>query len=61
MIGHPSETLFEEMAYLAWLVHWPHDQLMTMTHHERRRWVHELGRIAAQASDPATTGETAWP
>jgi hypothetical protein len=61
MIGHPSDELFGEMAYLARLAHWPHDQLMSLTHDERRRWVHEFDRLVAREAEGAGTGEPTWP
>lgn len=45
MIGYPSERLFEEVAYIAYHFHWPHDQIMEMEHRDRRRWVDEIARI----------------
>jgi hypothetical protein len=48
VIGHPADALFEEMAELAARFHWPHDQLMNLTHHERRRWLREVARIDAR-------------
>lgn len=58
MIGHRSDALFEEMAYIAMGFHWPHDQVMGLTHHERRRWVRELTRHAEAA---ASEGQQPWP
>lgn len=57
MIGHLQDALFEEMADLAREFHWPPDQLMTLTHHERRRWLREVERIRAQAAPE----EVPWP
>lgn len=48
MIGHPTDALFEEMAELAARFHWARDELMSLTHHERRRWLRELSRIEAR-------------
>ena len=45
MIGYPSERLFEEVAYIAYHFHWPHDQIMEMEHRDRQRWVDEIARI----------------
>ncbi len=45
MIGYPSERLFEEVAYIAYHLHWPYDQIMTLEHLERQRWVGEVARI----------------
>ncbi len=42
---YPSQRLFEEVAYIAYYLHWPHDQIMQMEHRERQRWVAEIARI----------------
>jgi len=39
------DQLFEEVAYLAYHFHWPHEQLMALEHGERRRWVDEVAKI----------------
>ncbi len=33
------------MAYLAYYLHWPQDQLLNMEHRERLRWVEEVSSI----------------
>jgi hypothetical protein len=45
MMGYPSDRLFEEVAYLAYYFHWPHDQILRLEHRERQRWVAEVARI----------------
>lgn len=59
MIGHPSDALFEEVAYIAYHFHWDRDTILDLTHAERRRWVEEIAainrRLAEDAEDPA------WP
>lgn len=42
---YPSDQLFEEVAYIAYYLHWPYDQVMQLDHHERQRWVSEVARI----------------
>jgi uncharacterized protein DUF6760 len=59
VIGHPPDALFGEMADLAQQFHWPADQLMGLTHHERRRWLREVARLEARAATAAQ--EPAWP
>jgi hypothetical protein len=44
-IGYRPAQLYEEVAYLAYHFHWPHAQLMTLDHIERRRWVSEVAKI----------------
>ena len=43
-MSYPSERLFEEVAYIAYYLHWPQDQIMEMPHRERQRWVAEVAR-----------------
>jgi hypothetical protein len=45
MIGYPSEELYEEVAFIAYYLHWPHEQIMSLDHAERRQWVAEVSRI----------------
>jgi hypothetical protein len=52
-IGYRSEQLYEEVAYLAYHFHWPHAQLMTLDHLERRRWVSEVAKINERINDEA--------
>jgi hypothetical protein len=42
---YPSQQLFEEVAYIAYHLHWSHEQIMQMDHRERRQWVQEVARI----------------
>lgn len=50
-MSYPSERLAEEVAYLAYYLHWPHDQLMQLDHLERRMWVEHVGRLHARMED----------
>jgi hypothetical protein len=53
MIGYPSEKLFEEVAFIAYYLHWPHKQIMSLDHRERQRWVEEVSKINRQLNEPA--------
>ena len=33
------------MAFLAYYLHWGHDEFMNLDHRERRRWCAELSKI----------------
>jgi hypothetical protein len=37
--------LFEEVAYIAYHLHWSHNEIMRLEHRDRRRWVDEISRI----------------
>jgi hypothetical protein len=43
--------LYEEVAYVAYHLHWPHDQLMALDHLERRRWVQQVAELELRAAE----------
>jgi len=60
MIGHPSERIFEEVAYVAYHFHWPHHEVMALDHIERRRWVAEIAQINGRLNEAAEARSDAW-
>ena len=61
MIGYPSERLFEEVAYIAYHFHWPYDQIMSLEHRERARWVAEIAQINRRLNDTdAARSDEPW-
>jgi hypothetical protein len=55
MMRYPSERLHEEVAYLAHHLHWSYDELMSMEHRDRRRWVDEVAKMQQRAGDDAVS------
>ena len=53
MIGYPSDALFEEIAFIAYYLHWPREQIMGLDHRERQRWVAEISRINQELNESA--------
>ena len=53
MIGYPSDRLFGEVAFIAYYLHWPMEQIMSLDHRERQRWVAEVSKINALLNDSA--------
>ena len=51
MMGYPSKRLFEEVAYIAYHFHWPHDEIMQLEHRERQRWVSEIAQLNKRQSE----------
>ena len=49
--------MFQEVAYLAYYFHWPHSEIMEMSHLDRLVWVRELARINQALNEP-TEGES---
>lgn len=37
--------MIEEVAFVAYHFHWPHDDIMAMEHRDRRRWVAGISAI----------------
>ena len=56
MMGYPSNVLFEEVAYLAYHVHWSYGDVMHLEHPERRRWVQEVRKLAEPAQGVEASG-----
>ncbi|WP_426561254.1 DUF6760 family protein [Angustibacter sp. McL0619] len=42
---YAPESLYEEVAYVAYHFHWSLDSLLDLEHSERKRFVQEIGRI----------------
>jgi hypothetical protein len=60
VIGYPSDELFEEVAYVAYHFHWPYDEIMSLEHRERRRWVSEIARLNREREQAAVESGS-WP
>lgn len=53
VVGYPLAPLYEEVAFIAYHFHWPHDQVMNLEHAERRRWVAEISSINGRLNEEA--------
>ena len=45
IVCYPLDRLREEVAYLAYHLHWSYDQVMDMEHAERQEWVAQVAHI----------------
>ena len=45
MTAYASDRMFEEIAYVAYHLHWPLDDILDLEHQLRQRFVEEIGRI----------------
>lgn len=41
------------MAFLSYYLHWQHDELLLMEHHDRREWVRQISAINSRINDTA--------
>jgi hypothetical protein len=47
-VTYAADQLFEEVAYVAYYLHWPLDQILDLEHPLRQRFIDEIGKINAQ-------------
>jgi hypothetical protein len=45
IVGYPSNQLHEEVAYIAFHFHWTLEEILSLDHLNRRRWVTEIGKL----------------
>jgi len=43
--------LTEEVAFIAYHFHWPHDQILELEHRDRRRWVEQISSLNQRANE----------
>jgi len=39
------KQLFEEVAYIAYHLHWSPEQILSLEHGDRRQWIDEIAKI----------------
>ena len=44
-MSYPLDRLVDEVAFVAYHFHWPHDDVMALEHADRRRWVAAISDI----------------
>ena len=52
-MGYPLDRIYEEVAFLAFHFHWPHEEIMQMEHRERKRWCEEISKINKRFNEQA--------
>ena len=46
-----ADRLHEEVAYVAYHFHWPHGEILGLTHAERARYVREIAGINTRMNE----------
>ncbi|MEC4880012.1 MAG: DUF6760 family protein [Scytonema sp. PMC 1070.18] len=44
-MSYPLDTLYEEVAFVAYHFHWSQDDILNLEHATRQRWVTEINKI----------------
>ena len=42
---YPQEQLYQEMTFLSYYLHWSRNDVMQLSHQERRRWCAEVSAV----------------
>jgi hypothetical protein len=50
-VTYAADRLFEEVAYVAYYLHWAPDSILDLEHPLRRRFIEEIGKINRQFSE----------
>jgi hypothetical protein len=45
IVGYPLQRLYQEVAFVAYHFHWPHETIVNLEHADRLRWVKEISAI----------------
>jgi hypothetical protein len=53
MTSYPLERLRGEVAYIAYYLHWPYEQIMQLDHLERRQWANEVSKMNQRLNEAA--------
>ena len=49
---YPQEQLYQEMTFLSYYLHWSRNDVMQLSHQERRRWCSEVSAVNQKLSGP---------
>jgi hypothetical protein len=55
-LGYPLNRIYEEVAYIAYHLHWSYNEIMNMEHHERQKWCQEISKINRKISEEINQG-----
>lgn len=48
---YPAEKIYEEAAFIAYYMHWSHDDIMQFPHLERIKWCNRISAINRRLSN----------
>jgi hypothetical protein len=44
-MSYPLAQLYQEVAAIAFYFHWSLEDILNLSHSERRRWIEEIGKL----------------
>ena len=55
-MSYPLEQLQEEVAYIAYYLHWPLKDILEMEHRDRRQWADKVASINRKLAEADKAG-----
>ena len=49
IVGYPLDWVYQEVAVLSMRTHWTYDDVLSIDHAERRRWIEEIKKLETEA------------
>ena len=56
IVGYPLDSLYEEVAFIAYHFHWPLDDILNLEHGDRQRFMDEISAINRQMNEGGDAG-----
>lgn len=60
IVGYPLDRLHEEVAYIAYHLHWPLEEILALEHADRRQWVEQVAAINVRLNEEAKRPPESW-
>jgi hypothetical protein len=51
IVGYPLDSLYEEVAFIAFHFHWPLEEILNLEHGDRQRFMDEISAINRQMNE----------
>lgn len=48
---YPAAKIYEEAAFIAYYLHWNHDDIMSLPHRDRLQWCKEVSKINSKLNE----------
>lgn len=53
IVGYPLDSLYEEVAFIAFHFHWRLEDILNLEHGDRQRFMDEISAINRQINEPS--------
>ncbi|PZS00326.1 MAG: hypothetical protein DLM67_01525 [Candidatus Nephthysia bennettiae] len=54
--GYPLDSVYEEVAFIAYHFHWDEERILSLEHIDRRRWAGEISRLNQRVNEESAGG-----